>query len=160
MNKAIFNIYFDRYKENVIYHNDNYFDFNYEKEWLIDDFAVKIIKDIEKGEVIGGQVILTEMFGAISPRDISTGVKTLLLLKYYEGDLIFNGSQMGENCIKYLVEIAREHPVNIILFNIPNLDDIENAEFNYIDNNFTLTNSEMFSDITGKYLIEQSRRVE
>lgn len=38
--------------ENAIYHPPVYFDNTYEDEWITDELSVKMIKDIDKSDVI------------------------------------------------------------------------------------------------------------
>ena len=44
--------------ENAIYHPPVYFDNTYEDEWITDELSVKMIKDIDKSDVIGPHLVL------------------------------------------------------------------------------------------------------
>jgi hypothetical protein len=91
------------------------FDAEYEPHWLESDFGRKAIREIDRSEVIsggkrnGGGVIDSPILGSISPRQLSTGTRTLLLIvntdKYK--DCWVPLERMGPNVIPYLVEASR-----------------------------------------------------
>ena len=68
--------------ENSIYHPPTYFDNTYEDEWITDSRSVEMIKDIDKSDVIGSRVIDSPVLGSISVKELSGGVKTLLLMLF------------------------------------------------------------------------------
>ena len=70
------NIYLGDY-ENEIYNPPLYFINQYEDEWLETELAKKMIKDVDKSEVIGPYLIQSPVLAPISPRELSGGVKTL-----------------------------------------------------------------------------------
>lgn len=84
--------------DNAIYHPPTYFDNCYEDEWITAPLTVKMIQDIDKSEVIGPHLIQSPVLGPISVKEISGGVKTLILMAYDESGKIFNASDCGDNC--------------------------------------------------------------
>lgn len=104
--------------ENSIYHPPTYFDNTYLDEWITDSFSVGVIKDIDKSDVIGPRAIDSPFLGSISTKDLSGGVKTLILMKYDDSGRIFNASACGDNCAKWIVEIAKEKDLTINLHHI------------------------------------------
>ena len=68
--------------ENSIYHPPTYFDNQYEDEWITDPLSVEMIKDIDRSEVISAHLIESPVLGPISPKEISGGVKTLILMMF------------------------------------------------------------------------------
>ena len=44
---------YDKYGEDFIYDPDMYFNNTYDEKWITSDIARKIIKDIDKSEVLG-----------------------------------------------------------------------------------------------------------
>ncbi|MBR4629641.1 MAG: DUF4869 domain-containing protein [Treponema sp.] len=60
----------------IIYFKVNYFGVN----WITSDFGKAIIKDIDKSEVFSAHVVESPYLGAITPTELSGGVKTLLLM--------------------------------------------------------------------------------
>lgn len=112
------NIYFGDMSD-AIYNTKVFFDNAYEDEWLLDEFAKRLIKEIDKSEVIDAQMIKSPVLGVISPTALSGGTKTLLLIKNYT-DKVFNASMCGDNCAKYILELARNRELTINLRHIMN----------------------------------------
>lgn len=109
------NIYYGELdKENYIFDPDTFFDNTYEDEWITDDLSRKMIKDIDKSEVIGPHLIESPVLGPISQKELSGGVKTLMLINN-DDQHIFNASACGDNCSKWLLEIGRNKDVTVRL---------------------------------------------
>lgn len=111
--------------ENEIYNPPVYFINQYEDEWLENDFAKKMIMDVDKSEVVGPHLIQSPVLGPISPRELSGGVKTLLLLAFDTSGNIFNATACGGNCAKWILEIAKTKPLTISLHYSMNFGDGE-----------------------------------
>ena len=86
--------------DNEIYNPPVYFINQYEDKWLITDLAKEMIKDVDKSEVVGPRLIQSRVLGPISPRELSGGVKTLLLMAFDESGRFFNATACGDNCAK------------------------------------------------------------
>lgn len=99
-------VYFGDMK-NSIYNTSMYFSNSYEEEWFDDKLVKDMILDIDKSEVIGPNCIQSPVLGQIPPITLSGGVKTLILI-LKEQDKIFNASQCGDNCAKWILKIAKE----------------------------------------------------
>lgn len=104
--------------ENSIYHPPTYFDNQYEDEWIMDPLSVKMIKDIDKSEVISAHLIESPVLGSISTKEISGGVKTLILMAFDESGKIFNASSCGDNCARWIVEIGKIKELTINLHHV------------------------------------------
>ncbi len=98
----------------AIYSTSVYFNNTYEDEWLTDDFAKKVIKSIDKSVVLGSHAIESPVLGVIPPERLAGGTKTLLLMKN-KPDMIFNASTCGDNCARFILEIARSTDITINL---------------------------------------------
>ena len=98
----------------AIYSTSVYFNNTYEDEWLTDDFAKKVIKSVDKSVVLGPHAIESPVLGVIPPERLAGGTKTLLLIKN-KPDMIFNASTCGDNCAKFILEIARSTDITINL---------------------------------------------
>ncbi len=116
-------IYYGEMPE-VIYNPARYFKNTYTDEWITDELSRKMIKDIDKSEVIGPRIIDSPVLGGISPRELSGGVKTLICI-YKKPDKIFNASACGDNCAKWLLEIGKVMDVTINLRHIMDFGDGE-----------------------------------
>ena len=84
-----------------------------------------MIKDIDKSEVIGPYLIQSPVLGPISPRELSGGIKTLLLLAFDESGKVFNATACGDNCAKWILEIAQKKDLTISLHYSMNFGDGE-----------------------------------
>ncbi len=104
--------------ENSVYHPPTYFDNQYEDEWIINPLSVEMIKDIDKSVVISEHLIDSPVLGPISIREISGGVKTLMLMAFDESGRIFNASLCGDNCARWIVEIGRRKDLTINLHHV------------------------------------------
>ena len=86
--------------EQVIYHPPTYFDNQYEDEWITDPLSVEMIRDVDKSEVVSAHLIESPVLGPVSVKEISGGVKTLILMAFDQSGKIFNASACGNNCAK------------------------------------------------------------
>lgn len=70
------------YYANIEYMKDapSYFDNVYEDEWIADSFVKEMIQDVDHCTVISSHVIDSPILGAITPRELSGGVKVLILM--------------------------------------------------------------------------------
>lgn len=91
--------------EDVIYNTSVYFKFNYEPEWLNDPDVISMIKNVDHSTVLGSGAIDSPVLGVIAPTTLSGGVKTLILIDKVPGK-IFNASNCGDNCAKWLLRIG------------------------------------------------------
>lgn len=109
-------------REDEHYNTDVYFDNQYDKEWVMDEFAKRIIADIDDSVVIGPDEIKNELFGIFRATELSAGVKTLLLIKN-QPKKIFNISNCGDNCAKYILELAVGRDITVCLHHYMNFGD-------------------------------------
>ena len=94
---------------------DGYFDSVFKSNWVTTDFARKIIKEIDKTEVIAENVLESPVLGIMPPQWLSGGTKGLLVLKYgTRPDIVLRSSTFGDNCAPYILEIAREKDITLI----------------------------------------------
>lgn len=105
--------------ENVIFNTSVFFDNTYQDSWFQDDFTKRVIKDIDKGEILGPNCVTTKILGPIPPTKIAGGTKTILLMKF-DNDHIFNASTCGDNCAKWILKIAKDKDLTINLRYIMN----------------------------------------
>ena len=97
-----------------IYNTEVYYENQYDKEWVMDEFARRVIRDIDASEVLSPDVISNDIFGSFASTELSAGVKTLLLIKNMPNK-IFNISNCGDNCAKYLLELAKDQNIKVTL---------------------------------------------
>lgn len=94
-----------------------YFKNTYQDEWITDELSRKMIQAVDKSTVISERVIESPVLGAITPKELSGGVKTLILINNCP-DKIFNASACGDNCAEWLLEIGKEKDITVNLRHI------------------------------------------
>ena len=114
--------------ENSIYHPPTYFDNVYRDEWITDPVSVQMIRDIDQSEVIGPHAISSPYLGSISTKDLSGGVKTLILMRLDESGKIFNASACGDNCAKWINRIAKDKDLTINLHHVMDFSACDDFE--------------------------------
>lgn len=95
----------------------SYFDNVYEDEWIEDDFVKEMIKDVDKSTVISAHVIESPVFGAITPQGLSGGVKVLILM-LKDDSFVYNMSNCGNSCAKWILKIAEQKDLTVYLQHI------------------------------------------
>ena len=105
-----------------IYNTIVYYENQYDKEWVMDEFARRVIRDIDASEVLSPDVISNDIFGSFASTELSAGVKTLLLIKNMPNK-IFNISNCGDNCAKYLLELAKDQNIKVTLHHAMDFGD-------------------------------------
>lgn len=107
------NVYYGDMPE-AIYNPAVYFKNTYEDEWIMDDFSRQMILDVDKSVLISPRIIDSPVLGGITPRELSGGVKTLILI-HRVPDKIFNVSTCGDNCAKWILKMGEERDITINL---------------------------------------------
>jgi hypothetical protein len=114
--------------EEAVYHPPTYFDNRYEDEWITASLSVQMIKDIDKSDVVSAHLIQSPVLGSISVKDISGGVKTLILMAFDTSGRIFNASACGDNCAKWIVKLGEDKDLTINLHHVMDFSGIANFE--------------------------------
>jgi len=104
--------------EGEVYNPPIYFGNQYDDEWIVNPLSIEMIADVDKSKVIGPRLIESPVLGAITPKELSGGVKTLILMAFDNSGKIFNASAGGNNCAKWIIEIAKQKDLTIALHNI------------------------------------------
>jgi hypothetical protein len=110
---------------NAVYNPVIYFKNTYEDSWITDELSKAMIKDVDKSEVIGPRIIDSPVLGGITPRELSGGVKTLILINKVP-ERVFNASACGDNCAKWILKIGEDKDITI---NLRHLMDFGKEEF-------------------------------
>ena len=111
---------------------------------------VDMVRDVDSSEVLGTGAIDSPVLGVIAPEKLSGGVKTLILIDKVD-DKIFNASNCGDNCAKWLLEMGKKKDITI---NLRHLMKFGSGEFEiYVENeNVIVNNSRDLVRIAGKYV--------
>lgn len=137
--------------EKAIYHPPVYFDNRYEDEWITDEFTKAMVKDVDKSEVIGTHLIDSPVLGPISTKELSGGVKTLILLAFDESGKVFNASACGDNCAKWILKIAEKKDITINLRHIMDFGK-EPFEAYILNTDSVIHNMREFVYLAGEYV--------
>lgn len=150
------NIYFGEMSEkefpNYIYNTSVYFDNTYMDSWLTDEFSKKMIKNIDKAVVLSPNAVESKALGVIPVKQLSGGVKTLLLLQH-DSSKIFNVSTCGDNCAKWVLKIAKNADRDITI-NLRHLMDFGDKpfEFKLVNNGKIIHNTQEYVTSAGFFL--------
>lgn len=118
------NVYFGDMPD-AIYNTNIYFNNTYKDSWITKPLSREIIQAVDHSEVIDEKTIASPVFGNMSPKKLSGGVKTLLLIAY-DKTKVFNASTCGDNCAEWILRIAEGQKVVI---NLRHLMDFGKGEF-------------------------------
>jgi hypothetical protein len=145
------NIFFGDMPE-AIYNTSAYFNNTYLDNWLTDEFGKKIIKAVDKAVVVSPKLIDSKALGAIPATSLSGGTKTLLLI-HNEPTKIFNASTCGDNCAKWILQIAKASKKDITI-NLRHLMDFGKGKFEIkiLNNGAVVHNMEEYVFHAGQYL--------
>lgn len=137
--------------DNTIYHPPTYFDNTYEDNWITDPLSVEMIKDVDKSEVVGPHLIQSPVLGPISTKELSGGVKTLILMAFDETGKIFNASACGNNCAKWILQIAESKDLTI---NLRHVMDFGDGDFSarILNNGIVVNSMKEYVEIAGEYV--------
>ncbi len=102
------------YRDDGIVMADISFKNAFEEEWFQDRFIQDMILDVDGCEVAGPYLMIHPKIGDISPYMLSGGVKTLILM-YKFPDRIYRGSNCGDNCAKWILEIVKKQNFTTML---------------------------------------------
>ena len=150
MDLRVLNIYLGDMKD-AIYHPPTYFDNQYEDEWLTDKTAIQMIRDVDHSEVISARLIDSPVLGPISPKELSGGVKTLILIAYDTGNKVFNASACGDNCAQWLLRLGEQKEVTINLRHVMNSGNGP-FQIQILNTDSIVTNMLEFVQIAGNFV--------
>ena len=100
--------------DDTIDYIDSYFKNNYEDEWLDDELVKEMVLDIDNSVIESPYKISSPVLGDITPLDLSTGVKALILM-YKEPENEFWATACGDNCAKWIKKFGDEMDITISL---------------------------------------------
>lgn len=106
-------------KPNEIGHAGGWFDHQLDLNVINQEFSKRVIRDIDKSEVINENTVKSSKLGIIPITKISSGAKAVIVMKYTNE--VVDSAYFGDNCIKYVVEIAREKELVISMLRFINV---------------------------------------
>ena len=120
--------------DDTITNVDDFFNYEYEDEWFSDDLVQRMILDVDKSKVISEHIIDSPVLGLIPPTQLSGGVKALILMLKTDNEIW--ATACGDNCSKWILEIAKLKELQISLEHYLKFED---NEFEYFDVNLNKT---------------------
>ena len=143
-------IYLGDMKE-AVYHPPTYFDNMYEDEWITNSLSVEMILDVDKSAVVGPHLIESPVLGPISPKELSGGVKTLILMALDESNMVFNASACRDNCSKCILKKKKKKDLTINLRHIMDFGE-ETFEAQILNNGRQVHDMQEFVEVAGEYV--------
>ena len=137
--------------DQAIYHPPTYFDNQYEDAWVIDKLSVEMIKEVDHSEVVSPYLVKSPVLGPIPVKEISGGVKTLILMAFDHTGKVFNASACGDNCAKWILKIGKEKDLTIKLRHIMDFGE-DDFEIRILNTGDIVHNMEQFVRIAGRYV--------
>ena len=128
----------------------SYFDNVYEDEWIEDAFVKEMILDVDSSTVISSHIIDSPILGAITPKELSGGVKVLILM-LKDDSFVYNASNCGDNCAKWILKIGQEKDLTINLNHIMNFGE-DSFETKILNTGEVVHDMLDFIKIAGQYV--------
>lgn len=109
-------------RKNVIIRASAAFNHRYSEEWLVTDIGKRIVREIDKSEVLDkGAAIRSDVLGVISPERLSGGTKALFLARFK--DDFISSICFGDNCSELLLQISEEKDVKLVINHMLSMND-------------------------------------
>lgn len=134
----------------AIYNTPTYFNNVYLDAWLEDPLDQKMIRSVDEGEVCGPNAVNTKALGMIPPTKLSGGVKTLMLI-HNQPNKVFNASNCGDNCARWILKIAKMQDVTINLRHIMDFGD-RKFTVKVLNNGQIVSNMGDLAEIAARYV--------
>ena len=109
-----------------------------------------MIKSVDKGQVLSSHAVETKALGLIPPTKLSGGVKTLMLIHHLP-DKVFNASNCGDNCARWILAIAKKQDITINLRHIMDFGD-RKLQVKVLNNGQEVDNMGDLAEIAARYV--------
>lgn len=106
------------FREGCIKNPGSYFNRYKKKEWFNREDVKEVIKEIDTSVAIKDEYIESPVYGGISPRDLSQGCKSVILL-YINPTCNVYATRCGDNCFPAIMRLAEKTDVVITLHHVP-----------------------------------------
>ena len=116
------------YPRNIIVNNDAFSD-TFKREWLASKMSKDMIEDVDKTTVLRGTDLESSILGAISPMELSSGVKGLMLMEHLNiGNVHYLSSQFGDNCYNWIFKLCENKEIHMIINSTPRFNRFNTGE--------------------------------
>lgn len=140
-------------KKGYRHSGDITFDHGFDRSNIQKPFAKKVIKEIDKSEVLGKDSIISPIIGSRASTFLSGGSKTLICLMYGEG-IGFYLEAMGDNCLSLLKEVADSKDIHMCTTTMRDLFSYGFTKFVVENTNEIVTDRKRWLDLQLDYLLE------
>ena len=99
---------------NLDFNPDSWFRSWFDRKYLLTDFTKRMLKSVAKCDMIGENLIISEILGPIDPERMGTGCKMVLFLAYEANKQRFGRPGIhwcGDNLIPFIREVGRMHDI-------------------------------------------------
>lgn len=86
---------------------------NKKAEWFEDENVIRFIKEIDRADVIKGEILVSRAGNYFMSDKLSSGCKAVILM--YKTDLHLYATRCGDNCVPFILEIAERKDVIVTL---------------------------------------------
>jgi len=98
--------------QDMVWRPGPFFDFEFENSWLDDPLVREMVLDVDKSEIELGRYIMSPVLGPISPRELSGGVKGLIMMKF-QPEHLYSATAFGDNCTKWILKLAEHQDIKL-----------------------------------------------
>ena len=108
------NIHIRGWEPTCVRQIDGFFNRHKKEEWFSNPVVQRIIKNIDRTEVVMGEVLKSPVFGIMASDRLSTGCKATILLETMPEVNVY-ATRCGDNCASDILEIASRKDITITL---------------------------------------------
>lgn len=142
---------------------DAYFDEFFEDSWTDNEWAKRVLKEIDKSTFIYPKLINSPYFGDVPYQWISGGSKQLILMNAVP-NVVYDGDNMGDNCWPLLLELCKTKDIVMNLTYYPRFEWVEGCKVRilntgeYVDSceDFNFKHMELMCD----YLVKDADEID
>ena len=110
------------YTDKTILNVDKMFFASLSSEWFKDPFVIDMVEQVDKVKSLGIGIFSSPVMPVVSSCNLSTGVKTLVLL-YHMPQYEYIITNCGDNCAKWILEIGKRKDISVRLTRIMNFGE-------------------------------------
>lgn len=125
-------------ESHYVYSANMIFDAEYESEWLEEGVIRDMIADVDKSEVISGELIMSPVFGPMSPDKLSGGVKTLIMA-YNDNSRMYNLTSCGDNCAKWVLALTKDKDITMRLAYLMDFGNVADFKVHILNTDTVVT---------------------
>lgn len=122
---------------------DSYFDGYFEDDWMKDGWAKRVIKEIDRSDLVAPKILDSPVFGIIPYQWISGGAKLLIMMNNIQ-DIVYDGDNLGDNCWPLFLELGKSKDITITLSYFPRFKWIEGGKVTLMEDNSIIDNFDDF----------------